>query len=31
MAGLGVAASPNELFAQFRVLAPVRMQHPLGE
>jgi nitrate reductase / nitrite oxidoreductase, alpha subunit len=31
MAGLGVAANPGDLFAQYRVLAPVRVQNPLTE
>jgi nitrate reductase alpha subunit len=30
-AGLGVAASPGDLFAQYRVLAPVRVTNPLDE
>ena len=30
MAGLGVVADPRDLFAQYRVLAPVRAQNPLG-
>jgi nitrate reductase alpha subunit len=31
MAGLGVAADPRDLFAQYRVLAPVRAQNPLAD
>ena len=31
MAGLGVVADPRDLFAQYRVLAPVRAQNPLAD
>jgi nitrate reductase / nitrite oxidoreductase, alpha subunit len=31
MAGLGVAVNPADLFAQFRVLAPVRVPNPLAD
>ncbi|MBI2206612.1 MAG: molybdopterin-dependent oxidoreductase [Candidatus Rokubacteria bacterium] len=31
MAGLGVAADPRDLFAQYRVLAPVKVANPFDE
>jgi nitrate reductase alpha subunit len=31
LAGLGTAASPGELFAEFRILAPVRVTNPLAD